>query len=306
MSEFDHVKLRRLDLSLLLVFLGLMRHRKAAAVADELGLTQSTISHALARLRDVFGDELFLRRPHGMEPTSFAEAIAPDVRAAVLALEGTLKGPDPFDPASVRATFRISAPDYGIATIFPVFLSRICEAAPGLSVSIRTFGRDDALRALSEGQIDLAVGYFWDLPDAFLAQPVSEEDYLVAGRIGHPVFDAPLTLDRYLACRHIVVAPQGDMTGIVDRILHRQGLSRRVVAALPQFLPALALLARSDLLGTLPARVVRDYGAALGVTSAPPPMPIRRFVSAAVRHRRDEKNPLVLWAMEELRASVSA
>jgi DNA-binding transcriptional LysR family regulator len=240
-----------------------------------------------------------------MEPTAFAERIAPEVRAAVLGLEAALKGAAPFDPGAVTGTLRLSAPDYAIATIFPGFLSRVCHAAPGLSVAVRSYGRDGALRALAEGQADLAIGYFWDLPPAFLAEPLSQEDYLVAARADHPLLAGPLTLEAYLAARHIVVAPQGGTTGIVDRLLLRRGLSRRVVASLPQFLPALALLARSDLLSTMPSRVVRDYGAAFGVGSAPPPLEVRPFVSAAVRHRRDEKNPLVLWAMDELRASLA-
>ena len=99
MSEFDEMRLRRLDLSLLLVFLGLMHHRKAARVADEMRLTQSTISHALARLRDVFDDPLFLRRPHGLEPTARAEALEPAVRTAVELLDRALGTAAPFDPS---------------------------------------------------------------------------------------------------------------------------------------------------------------------------------------------------------------
>ena len=90
MSNLSISELRRLDLTLLLVFLGLIRHRKAAAVADELGLTQSAISQALKRLRDIFGDPLFLRRPHGLDPTATALALEEPVARAVDALRGAL------------------------------------------------------------------------------------------------------------------------------------------------------------------------------------------------------------------------
>ena len=82
MTDFSQSELRRLDLTLLLVFLGLLRHRKATDVAAELGLTQSGVSQALKRLRDIFGDPLFLRRPHGMDPTATALAITAALNAS--------------------------------------------------------------------------------------------------------------------------------------------------------------------------------------------------------------------------------
>lgn len=72
MSQFDELKLRRLDLGLLLVFQEIFRKRRAASAAERLGLTQPAISHALGRLRDVTGDPLFVRRPGGMLPTALA------------------------------------------------------------------------------------------------------------------------------------------------------------------------------------------------------------------------------------------
>ena len=100
MADFSNTELRRLDLTLLLVFLGLLRLRKAAGVAAELGLTQSAVSQALRRLRAIFGDDLFLRRPHGMEPTAVALALEPAVRGAVEALRGALGSARAFDPAA--------------------------------------------------------------------------------------------------------------------------------------------------------------------------------------------------------------
>ena len=300
MSEFDDIKLRRLDLSLLLIFLGLMRHRKAARVAEEMRLTQSTISHALARLRDVFGDPLFLRRPHGLEPTARAEAMEPAVRAAVEALNGVLGSAAPFDPSASHATLRLSALDYETAVLMPGFLARVASEAPGLRVSMQALGREAALAALEEGRVDLILGFVWDAPDRVLAEPLLEEGYLLAARVDHPLLSQPGDLEAYLAARHLVVAPEGEMTGIVDRVLGREGVSRQVAASVPQFLSALPVLAGTDLVATLPARLVKAHGAAFGLGWAEPPVTLRRFTTAAVRHRRDEKNGLLLWAIDAL------
>ena len=160
MSDLSNNELRRLDLTLLLVFLGLLKHRKAALVAQEIGLTQSAISQALKRLRDIFGDELFLRRPHGMEPTSTALALEPAVASAVEALRGALGATQDFDPASASGTIRIAALDAEQAVLIPLLASRLIEKAPGLRLSVLPLGRGAAVEALTEGKADLALGFF--------------------------------------------------------------------------------------------------------------------------------------------------
>jgi DNA-binding transcriptional LysR family regulator len=133
MSELSTSELRRLDLTLLLVFLGLVRHRKALDVAAELGLTQSAISQSLKRLRDIFGDELFLRRPHGMAPTATALALEAPVAAAVDALRGALGAARDFDAATATGLVSIAALDAEQAVLIPPLAARLRQLAPGLT-----------------------------------------------------------------------------------------------------------------------------------------------------------------------------
>ena len=147
MPDLDRTKLRRLDLTLLLILLGLLRHRRATAVAAELGLTGSSVSHALGRLRDVFGDELFLRRPHGLVPTAFALAIEPEVRAAVEALDGALRGPPAFDPPTAGGRLRIAARDILLATRRPEGLSAL-NIIEGIITGLEPSGHDQVDVAL--------------------------------------------------------------------------------------------------------------------------------------------------------------
>jgi DNA-binding transcriptional LysR family regulator len=115
--------IRRLDLTLLLVFAEAMRTRKLGAVADRLGLTPSGVSHALARLRDIFPDPLFLRHSTGVRPTPRAIAMLDDVTAAIAALSRTVERSD-FDPASIRRVFRIAALDFGVTMLAPHLIER--------------------------------------------------------------------------------------------------------------------------------------------------------------------------------------
>jgi DNA-binding transcriptional LysR family regulator len=301
MSELSTSELRRLDLTLLLVFLGLLRHRKALDVAAELGLTQSAISQSLKRLREIFGDELFLRRPHGMEPTATALALEAPVAAAVDALRGALGAARTFDPATATGLVRVAALDAEQAVLIPRLAARLRQLAPGLTLSVLPLGRGAAMDALSEGRADLVLGYVWDLPEAISGAPIYEESFLVAG---HPEIlpHAPhVSLDDYCAADHVLISPGGDLRGVVDDQLEAVGRSRRVILGLPAFLPALAAVAASPALVTLPARVARAFAPGFGLVTAEPPIPVRTFPVSIFWHRRNEADPKTNWIRQQLR-----
>ena len=300
MSDFDKNKIRRMDGTLLLVFHGLLRTGKAVDVAGELGLTSSSVSHALRRLREIFGDELFLRRPHGLEPTAFARELAVDIEAALDALQASLSGRAAFDPASTVAHVRLSARDSEIAAILPDMLSSLRETAPGLTFSIRSLPSPEAIQALRDARIDLALGFFTlDAPDLD-AHQVRDESYLVVAREGNPILGEGLTLESYVRAEHVLVSADGSMHGIVDTMLAQRGLSRRVVLAVPQFLPALALVARSDCIATLPRTLVLRHAARFGLSLAEPPLDVRSFDVRLVSHIRNRKNTTLQWCVNEM------
>ncbi|MEM8540184.1 MAG: LysR substrate-binding domain-containing protein [Pseudomonadota bacterium] len=298
MSDIDEMKLRRLDLTVLLIFLGLMRHRKAVIVADEMGLTQSSISHALKRLRDVFEDQLFLRQPHGLEPTTAATLLEPEIRKAVEGISIALAGPPSFDPMSATGTFRIGAYDSELATLIPQLLSVIDRSAPKLKLSTRAASRNIALDLIEHRQLDMGLGFFWDLPNQFLKTHLYDETYVVVGRKDHPTFENGLTLETYAEAEHLLVSPKGDLSGIVDEALYELGHTREVRAAVPQFFPALASLSQSNLIATLPKRIAEKFAPGFGLQTHIAPIEIRSFDISAIIHVRDEKNPMHAWILK--------
>ena len=300
MSEYDKSKIRRLDLTVLLIFLGLMRTRKAADVAGELGLTNSSISHALKRLRDVFGDELFLRRPHGLEPTAFAARIEPYVRQAVDAIQSALAGPDHFEPEKAEGLIRISANDREVAGLIPDAFNRVAMDAPNLRFSVRSLARPESLRGLREGTLDLAVGFFGDPGDEFEQTKIRTESYLVAARKGHPILQSKLTLQSYIEAPHILVSGDGSLTGIVDQVLETRGASRRVCLAVPSFMPALSILTNGGFIATLPSSLVLEYADRFDLAYAPPPLEIRTFDVSILRHRRNLRDPMLSWCLDRI------
>lgn len=303
MSDFDEMKLRRLDLTVLLIFLGLMRHRKGILVANDMGLTQSSISHALGRLRDVFDDPLFLRLPHGFEPTAVAIAMEPVIRGAVESISDVLMGPAPFSPASATGIFCIGAYDSELATLIPPLLTKLEIDAPNLKLSARAASRSTALDLIEHRQLDMGLGFYWDLPDQFLKTHLYDETYVVVGRQDNPILQKELTLDVYAQAAHLIVSPKGDLSGVVDETLRLLGKTREVRAAVPLFFPALAALSSSFMIATLPKRVADQFAHGFGLRTQPPPLQIRTFDIGAIVHARDQKNPMHKWFLEQLKAA---
>jgi DNA-binding transcriptional LysR family regulator len=294
------VDIRRLDLTLLLVFAELMRHRKLTTVAERLGLTQSSISHSLRRLREAFGDELFLRRANGVDPTSRAQELEPIIREVIELTRKALDRTRRFDPPTASGIVRISMPDHHCAVLSPPLLDAFLRKTPNLQISVRALVRRAALEALAANEIDVALGHLWRLPEGMRAQILFEDGHRVVARKGHPLLRRPLDLERYLAAEHVLVSLDGDLRGVVDRALAQKKLKRKLAAAVPYFLPALAIAARTDLIATVPRRYAEAFAADFQLRLMPPPIAIPSHRVSAVWHERNDKSGLIKWVVEEL------
>jgi DNA-binding transcriptional LysR family regulator len=158
------------------------------------------------------------------------------------------------------------------AFVIPPPAVRLRRDAPGLRLSVLPLGRADALDALTEGRADLALGFIWNLPDAPF-----------------------VSLAAYCAADHVLVPPAGDMRGVVDDRLAAMGRQRAVTLVLPAFLPALAAVASSGALLTLPARLAQRIAPGFGLVTATPPIDVRRFPVSIFWHRRNASDPRTAW-----------
>ena len=156
MSDFDFKQIRRVDGGLLLVFRELLRSGRAGAAAERLGLSPSAISHALTRLRDLFDDPLFVRRPHGLEPTRRAEELGPQVEALLELTHRTLTRDAGFEPARSSRNFHFAAPEFVTALVGAELIGQLRTVAPGVSFGVGFYGEEDAFRALRKGEVDFA------------------------------------------------------------------------------------------------------------------------------------------------------
>lgn len=305
MNDIDTIHIRKLDMTLLLIFQALMRHRKLTEAARQLGFTQSAVSHSLRRLREIFGDELFVRRPTGVEPTARALSLEPQIRL-LLDLAGEAIRGKPFVPEEAHGTVRVAAPDYHSSLLAAPLIERVRKRAPNLQLSFRPLVRQGAVQAVEAGEADMALGFFGNTGERFHRRVLFEDCYAVVARRDHPVLrKKTLALKDYLEALHIVVSLDGSVSGIVDRILLREGHTRKLVAAVPFFVTALATVASSDLIATVPQRLARAFAPVFGLRLWEPPLRIRPYQVSLLWHQRNESSALHHWMMDEIAALCS-
>lgn len=255
--------IRKLDLNLLVVFDAIMHRRNVSRVATDLGLTQSTISNALKRLRENLGDPLFVRESHGVAPTPFAERLAPYVRASLDELSQGLKQTRSFEPATVQRTFNIIMTDIAEAVILPRVLDMCRRSAPGISIRALNLSIEDTPEALKSGEADIAIGFLPDFSGQFYQRFLFDTDYVCIAAADNPITKGRFTLKKYLEARHAIPELQGTGHSVVQQTLERQGIELRVGARVPHFLSIPFVVASSDLIATIPK--------AFGITFATEP-----------------------------------
>ena len=224
----------RLDAGLLLVFEEVLRTGNLLRASERLQLTPSAVSHAIARLRDIFGDPLFLRRAQGVVATPRALELREPIGRALGALRGALADEGGLRPASIDRLFQIIALDALIVRFAPKLLARLTQEAPLARLAFRSLGREETLKAVREARADLALGVFEAPGSGMTTVGLGRESFAVVARKGHPLLRDGLSLEAWLATDHIVVSAAGDLHGALDPVLAARGLTRRTRAAVPQ------------------------------------------------------------------------
>jgi DNA-binding transcriptional LysR family regulator len=307
--------LPRLDLNLVVAFDALVRERSVTRAAARLGVTQSAVSHALRRLRELLGDPLMVRSGNGMALTPRAEGLVVPLRSGLLTLGRALSQPAVFDPGTARRTFTLASLDLFDLLVLPQLLRRVRLEAPGVDLNVAQAADRTLSERLETGEVDLAITVQMHSADEAisatgpgLVQTTLFRDGLVCLlRSGHPALaprnrrasraTAGLTLDTYVALSHVLVSPRGHGPGLVDEVLAERGLKRRIALRVPHFYSALALVGESDLVLTAPAPLA-GLASPTRVVALPPPLPLPEHSVQLVWHERFGHEPGHRWLRE--------
>lgn len=298
-SDIAMSDIKKIDLNLLVVLDALLDERNVTRAAARLGYSQPTISGMLARLRDLFGEPLFVRTQRGLLPTPRAQGLAAPLKQ-LLADSQRLIARDMFDPASAEVTFTVSGNDYMQQALLVPFVRALRREARQIQLAIAPPVVDGLGDALARGQIDLAVTIpafaMSDLPSRLLYR----ERYVVAVRPQHPLASRTvMTVESFCSYDHVLVSPTGGaFQGPTDQALAQLELQRRVRYSVPSFLLIPEILQTDDLVALVPSRLLREDDERLVVLQ--PPVEVPGFDVIAVWHPRVGKDVAHRWLRDRL------
>jgi DNA-binding transcriptional LysR family regulator len=315
--------LNRFDLNLLRVFDAVMEERSVLRAAQRICLTQSAVSHALGRLRDLIGDELFIRTPAGMQPTVRALAITPLIREAWVSLAAAIEPPK-FDPEHSSRRFTIAASDFATVVMVPVLLSQLRREAPFVDLVVQPDTRTDLTEQIDLGQVDVAIGTFADAPKRFRSRSLfNYDDVLITGP-KHALDQ--LSLEKLSELTVAVVSSHGECEAMTDGFVSARGLVRRsemydqnaltqafsgkekkprLAVSLPHFLALPTLLDGGDLVAIVPRPLAKFLTRMSPLSLHELPYKSSYVNVAVLWHERNSTDAAQKWFREALRRAAA-
>ncbi|MBR1124610.1 LysR family transcriptional regulator [Bradyrhizobium lablabi] len=317
------VSFSTLDLNLLRVFDAIMEERSVLRASQRVFLSQSAVSHSLARLREMLDDELFVRTAAGMQPTARALAMAPLVRDALKTLEAAV-GPPKFDPGSSTKKFTIAANDFTTTIVAPHLLGILGAEAPHIDIVIRPVTRIDLAEQIDLGRIDAAIGTFSPAPQRFKSSLLFEYDDVLIAPASRSL--GTMTIEKLSRLSIVVVSFGGEQEGAVDGFISERGLARRsemydrsaferafsaaervprIAVSLPHFLAVPALLEGPDLVAIVPRPLAEAFAREHAISICELPYPTTRLEVRSLWHERHEGDASQEWLHGILRRATA-
>jgi LysR family transcriptional activator of mexEF-oprN operon len=284
--------LRRADINLLVVFETMMHERNVTRVSEKLSLGQPTISAALARLRLMFDDPLFIRGGRVMEPTSRAEEIFSNLTPALDGIAAALSRCQAFDPATSDATFHVGLSDDVEYALLPELLHRLRIEAPGTTLVVRRADQWQMCQLLSCGEITVGISHTLELPANARRKTLRPIRPMLLRADSRP---GELSLDEFCRRPHAVVSSMGHVIDDSDRALRQAGRHRRVVLTVPQFSALPRLLAGSDMIAIVPDYVAQAMAMATDLRAEAAPIPLPEHELTMVWRGASHTDPGERW-----------
>jgi len=294
-SVIDSVNLASIDLNLLVAFEALLAERNVSRAAQRMGLAQPSMSHALTRLRALFGDELFVRTPKEMRPTPRALELAAPIADALEQVRCALEPTCAFDPATSDRRFRLAASHYVDFVLGLLLAPILMRGAPHACFEVLQKDETDVIDLLDAGVIDLAVGRFASAPKRLRMAPLYDEHWVCLARQGHPGLGNELTLDRFCELPHLVVGPDTDPFPMVDEALRNQRRSRRISQVIYNYAAVPYLLEVTELVAVVGHRVAERFAASSMVAAYELPFAVPSWRISLLWSRRTDSDPAMLW-----------
>ena len=289
--------LNKVDLNLFVVLDSIYSESSLSGAAKRLYVTQPAVSAALARLREVFNDPLFIRSGRRMVPTPTTESIIGQVRDALALIRASVDKTYHFEPTKEHKVIRLSMNDYNEYYVVPKLYRVLEQQAPNMRLQTVQLNRRDAIKSLSSGQLDFVLDAPLLSNEQLLHQRLSETRYVCVVRDDHPVLsELPLTLENYTNLNHVHVSSRTSGPGYVDYALEKLNLSRRVVLRTQHYLMVRRLVTQTHLTATVPDTIANIPGTKI----LDLPIELEPQGNHLYWHRSRDGDPIIQWLRDIL------
>jgi DNA-binding transcriptional LysR family regulator len=295
------VKLSSFDLNHVRALHFLLEEAHVARAARRLSITPAAASNALKRLRDELGDQLLVQVGRTFARTPLAEELRPHARDVIHAAARLVDAAVPFDPLTYEGTLVLSAADRIAEVLVHPIDVLLSTQAPSARLQIRTLsGPFQAIQPEQRGLFILPAGLHKLSSEALFTEP-----YVCVFRAGHPLSRGKLSIQRYAAAEHILVAPRGEsQRGVVDEALMKHGLTRRVTRVVTSSTLAIALLQTSDRIATLPASFASARAKGGDLAQRTPPLTLEPNHMEIAWHPQQDGDPRYTWFRKRIHDAV--
>lgn len=294
---------RGLDLNLLVVFNALMSERNVSRAAEKLFLGQPAVSNSLARLRTVFGDELFVRVGGEMVPTKKATDLHSEIYPALQQIHAAIFEPQGFNPATDTRVFTLGMRDWVEAWIMPLLLEKLEKLAPRIRIRVQVANDTVAASLFEENEIDFAITKSIEGPKWLNQQPLTTLEYVAIYDKTSIDFGDEITLDEFVSVPHLMTSTKGDFSGSVDRCLAQSNKTRDVIYTTTRFNALPHILKQIKAIATIPEPVARSWVCTYGLKVTKLPFILDKFDLTLMHHEKNTNDQAFVW-MKSLIASM--
>lgn len=287
-----------LNLRELRILHALLHERSITRTAELLATTQPGISKVLRHLRAQFGDPLFVRNGHAMQPTAKALEIADQLRTLLGVADSLRASATAFDPVRSDRTFSLLLTDVGMVRFLPPLIAHVAAIAPRVNIRAMPLDSRQFELKLEAGEADLALGAFPKAPRHLRRQRLYFDGYVTVVRKGHPKIPAVRSRAGFLAQRHILVTASETghaAHGTAQRVLTSQIAPGNIMLRVPSFIAGAIVAAETDGLTTLPANLAKRLAGPLGLTAFETPIALPRIEITQYWHERYHRDPAHRW-----------
>ena len=285
----------RVDLNLLVVLDTIYTEGGITKAAEKLHLTQPAISHALARLRDLFNDPLFERQGYKMVPTPLTKRLIDPLRGSLQSIGSLLNDTQSFEPATAKKRFVIGLRDFMESTVMPPLMRALATESPDIEVSSVRANRGSLESELAAGTLDLALDVLLPLSDAVKVKRISVDGLAVVARKDHPAIRGAVDLETYLAQRHVLVTSRRQGPGFEDIELRRLGVQRQIALRCQFYFAACRTVSQTDLVLTMPESYAHMANKQFGNQVLAMPAPLSSMDAYLYWHASTDNDPANRW-----------